>query len=213
MLRMASACTMARLSGKNWYTEPMATSARSASSVVVRPSYPTSSTSSPQARSMRGTRATLLPCTGTRRSGPVVTVGVDTRRHSLSAVIIERYSDQRARSIDGTPGTVGIPGFVRLSARLEDKAVMTTPVNGPRWQNWGGNQTAVAVDVLTPGSVDEVSAIVKAASGSGRRVKVVGSGHSFTGIAVADDQRVHLHRLAGPVSIEAHRVTVEAGMP
>src|SRR3982750_435374 len=66
----------------------MATSARSASRVVVRPSYPTSSTSSAQASSMRCTRATLLPCTGTRRSGPVVTVGVDTRRHSLSAVII-----------------------------------------------------------------------------------------------------------------------------
>src|SRR3954453_10033732 len=66
----------------------MATSARSASRVVVRPSYPTSSTSSAQASSMRWTRAMLLPCTGTRRSGPVVTVGVDTRRHSLSAVII-----------------------------------------------------------------------------------------------------------------------------
>src|SRR4051795_12266640 len=66
----------------------MATSARSASRVVVRPSYPTSSTSSAQASSMRWTRATLLPCTGTRRSGPVVTVGVDTRRHSLSAVLI-----------------------------------------------------------------------------------------------------------------------------
>src|SRR6266542_2714089 len=88
MLRIASACTIALLSGKNWYTEPMATSARSASNVVVRPSYPTSSTSSAQASSMRWTRATLLPCTGTRRSGPVVTVGVDTRRHSLPAVII-----------------------------------------------------------------------------------------------------------------------------
>src|SRR3954451_7596896 len=66
----------------------IATSARSASRVVVRPSYPTSSTSSAQASSMRWTRATLLPCTGTRLSGPVVTVGVDTRRHSLSAVII-----------------------------------------------------------------------------------------------------------------------------
>jgi L-gulono-1,4-lactone dehydrogenase len=90
---------------------------------------------------------------------------------------------------------------------------MTTSVYGARWQNWGGNQQAVAVDVLTPGSVDEVAAIVKAASGSGRRVKVVGSGHSFTGIAVADDQRLHLHRLAGLVSLDGHLVTVQAGMP
>jgi L-gulonolactone oxidase len=90
---------------------------------------------------------------------------------------------------------------------------MTTPVNGRRWRNWGGNQQALAVDVLTPGSVDEVSALVKAASGSGRRVKVVGSGHSFAAIALADDQRLHLHRMAGPVAIDGHLVTVQAGMP
>ena len=64
------------------------------------------------------------------------------------------------------------------------------------WQNWGRNQQAGTVDVLTPGSVDEVAALVKDASGSGRRVKAVGSGHSFTSIAVADDQRMHLDRLA-----------------
>jgi L-gulonolactone oxidase len=90
---------------------------------------------------------------------------------------------------------------------------MTTSVNGRRWQNWGRNQQAVSVDVLTPGSVDEVSALVKTASGSGRRVKVVGSGHSFTAIAVADDQRLHLHRLADLIAIDGHLVTVQAGMP
>jgi FAD-linked oxidoreductase len=82
-----------------------------------------------------------------------------------------------------------------------------------RWRNWGGNQQAVAVDVVTPGSVDEVSELVRAASGSGRRVKVVGSGHSFTPIAVADDQRLHLHRLADLIAIDGHLVTVQAGMP
>jgi FAD-linked oxidoreductase len=87
------------------------------------------------------------------------------------------------------------------------------PIRSPRWRNWGGNQQAVAVDVLTPGSVDEVAALVKDASGTGRRVKVVGNGHSFTAIAVADDQRLHLHRLAGLVSIEGNLVTVQAGMP
>jgi L-gulonolactone oxidase len=87
------------------------------------------------------------------------------------------------------------------------------PIRSPRWRNWGGNQQAVAVDVLTPGTVDEVAEIVKAASGSGRRVKAVGSGHSFTSIAVADDQRLHLSRLAGLVRIEGDLVTVQAGMP
>ena len=90
---------------------------------------------------------------------------------------------------------------------------MTTPVNARRWRNWAGNQHAVATDVLTPGSVDEVSAAVRTASGTGRRVKVVGSGHSFTGLALADDQRLHLHRLAGLSRIDGHLVTVGAGMP
>jgi len=90
---------------------------------------------------------------------------------------------------------------------------IASSIRSPRWRNWGGNQQAVAVDVLTPGTVDEVSALVKAASGSGRRVKAVGSGHSFTGIAVADDQRLFLNRLAGLVRIEGNLVTVQAGMP
>jgi len=87
------------------------------------------------------------------------------------------------------------------------------PIGSPRWRNWSGNQQAVAVDVLTPGSVDEVSALVKDASGSGRKVKVVGSGHSFTAIALADDQRMHLHRLTDLVKIDGDLVTVQAGMP
>ena len=90
---------------------------------------------------------------------------------------------------------------------------MTTPVNARRWINWGGNQQAVAADVLTPGSVDEVAAQVKEASGAGRKVKVVGSGHSFTDIAVAADQRMLLHRLTGLISIDGPLVTVQAGMP
>jgi FAD-linked oxidoreductase len=90
---------------------------------------------------------------------------------------------------------------------------MTTPVIARRWTNWGGNQQAHATEILTPGTVDEVAAQVKEASGSGRRVKVVGSGHSFTAIAVATDQRLFLHRLAGLVSIDGPLVTVQAGMP
>jgi len=90
---------------------------------------------------------------------------------------------------------------------------MTTPVNARQWTNWGRNQQAVAADVLTPGSVDEVAAQVKEASGTGRRIKAVGSGHSFTDIAVATDQRMLLHRLNGLVSVDGPLVTVQAGMP
>jgi FAD-linked oxidoreductase len=90
-----------------------------------------------------------------------------------------------------------------------------TPVGSPRWRNWGGNQHAVATDVLTPATVDDVAAIVKEADATGRRVKAVGSGHSFTDIAVTDDQRLHLHRLSGLIAVDrtTRLVTVQAGMP
>ena len=89
------------------------------------------------------------------------------------------------------------------------------PVGSPRWRNWGGNQEAVAAAVLTPGSVDEVAAAVRDASGSGRRIKAVGSGHSFTAIALANDQRMHMHRMASLIRVDRSKklVTVQAGMP
>jgi L-gulono-1,4-lactone dehydrogenase len=90
---------------------------------------------------------------------------------------------------------------------------MTTPVPGHGWRNWGGNQHAVATDLLTPGTVDEVAAAVKEASATGRRIKVIGSGHSFAAIAVADDIRMSMHRLAAPVAVDGRLVTVQAGMP
>ncbi|HET6532117.1 MAG TPA: D-arabinono-1,4-lactone oxidase [Actinoplanes sp.] len=90
---------------------------------------------------------------------------------------------------------------------------MTSPVFAAGWRNWGRNQQAVAAQVLAPGTVEEVAAAVKDASAAGRRIKVVGSGHSFAAIAVADDIRMSLHRLAAPVSVDGRSVTVQAGMP
>ena len=87
---------------------------------------------------------------------------------------------------------------------------MTTSLH---WRNWGGNQLSVAAEVLTPGTVDEVAALVKEASVTGHKVKAVGSGHSFTAIAVADDRRLLLHRLSELVAIDGDLVTVQAGMP
>jgi FAD-linked oxidoreductase len=109
--------------------------------------------------------------------------------------------------------------FVRLSAPIRTGGGMTSnassPVGSPRWRNWGGNQQAVAATVLTPATVDDVAALVKEANAAGRRVKAVGSGHSFTDIAATTDQRLHLHRLDGLIAFDRNTklVTVQAGMP
>jgi L-gulonolactone oxidase len=81
------------------------------------------------------------------------------------------------------------------------------------WSNWAGNQRATAV-ALRPSTVDEVAAAVRAAGSAGRRVKPVGSGHSFTDIARADDLRIELDRLATEIRVdrESCLVTAPAGM-
>jgi L-gulono-1,4-lactone dehydrogenase len=67
--------------------------------------------------------------------------------------------------------------------------------------------------VLTPAGPQEVAALIRTAAERGRRVKVVGTGHSMPGIAVADDQRMELDRLTGPLVVDADLVTVPAAMP
>ncbi|MFG2881846.1 D-arabinono-1,4-lactone oxidase [Streptomyces sp. NPDC048297] len=82
------------------------------------------------------------------------------------------------------------------------------------WRNWAGNEEARPRRVVRPGSPDEVAAAVKDAVRDGLRVKPVGSGHSFSGAAVAPDVQLRLDRLDGVSSIDADTglVTVGAGM-
>ena len=83
------------------------------------------------------------------------------------------------------------------------------------WRNWAGNQRMSPAAVAHPDSVDEVARVVKEAAAAGRRVKAIGSGHSFTGIGLTDGVLVELDRLDRLVSAdrETGRVVVQAGMP
>jgi L-gulonolactone oxidase len=83
------------------------------------------------------------------------------------------------------------------------------------WRNWAGNQRATPSQVVTPASVAELSAVIGAAARAGRRVKAIGSGHSFTGVGLTDGVQVNLARLSGLRALDSATglVTVEAGMP
>jgi L-gulono-1,4-lactone dehydrogenase len=86
---------------------------------------------------------------------------------------------------------------------------------GPAWRNWAGNQTMTPALVERPASTQQVAEAVRRATASGRRVKAVGSGHSFTGIALTDGVLLDLGRLDRLVSADPDTglVGVEAGMP
>jgi FAD-linked oxidoreductase len=86
----------------------------------------------------------------------------------------------------------------------------------PGWSNWAGNQQCAPAWVEHPAGAAALRDVVKRAVAAGRRVKVVGSGHSFTDIAVTptDAVQVVLDRCASVLSVDRDRgqVTVEAGI-
>ena len=81
------------------------------------------------------------------------------------------------------------------------------------WSNWAGNQHSTAA-VLRPTTVTEVVEQVRSAAETGARIRPVGSGHSFTPVAVGDGSRMDLAGLAIDVQVDVDRrlVTVPAGM-
>jgi FAD-linked oxidoreductase len=81
------------------------------------------------------------------------------------------------------------------------------------WRNWAGNQAMAPAVVERPASTEQVTDVVSRATAAGRRVKAIGSGHSFTGIGLTDGVLLDLSRLSGVLAVDrdAHRVTVGAG--
>ena len=85
--------------------------------------------------------------------------------------------------------------------------------SGATWRNWAGSESVRPVRVERPSSVGAVQRAVVAAARAGLRIKAVGSGHSFSGIAVAPGVQLDLDDLAGLVAVDEARgrVTLAAG--
>lgn len=86
-----------------------------------------------------------------------------------------------------------------------------TPSAPATWSNWAGNVHARPVGVEHPASIAELQDVVRRARADGRRVKAVGSGHSFTPIAVTDGVQVQLDRLTGIRAVDTATGQVTAG--
>ena len=86
--------------------------------------------------------------------------------------------------------------------------------NRADWTNWAGNQSA-ACEIRHPRGTEQIVDLVTAAAAAGRRVKPIGSGHSFTGIGRPEDVQLVLDQHADLVRLDTATglVTVQAGMP
>ncbi len=83
-------------------------------------------------------------------------------------------------------------------------------------RNWAGNVAFTAAAYHRPATIEAVQAIVVAAAAAGRRVRAIGSGHSFSTVAAIEPggEIVSMLGLSRVVSIdrEAMTVTAEGGI-
>ncbi|OCT11790.1 FAD-binding protein [Paenibacillus pectinilyticus] len=77
-------------------------------------------------------------------------------------------------------------------------------------RNWAGNYTFSASELHVPASVEEIQEIVA----HSRQIKVLGTRHSFNGIADSTEKLISLEKLNQVIAIDPvnHRDTVEAGI-
>jgi FAD-linked oxidoreductase len=76
------------------------------------------------------------------------------------------------------------------------------------WRNWTGDQACAPERVERPAGEDELMELVAGA----RRVRVAGSGHSFTDIACTDELMIDLSHMKRVLRVEGELVTVQGGI-
>jgi len=86
--------------------------------------------------------------------------------------------------------------------------------SGVRWRNWAGDQSCSPAEVRHPAALPELCEAVAAASQQGRRVRVAGSGHSFSDVACADGLMLQLDRMTAVLDVdrESRLARVQAGI-
>jgi FAD-linked oxidoreductase len=79
------------------------------------------------------------------------------------------------------------------------------------WVNWAGDQRCRPARILTPRSREELAEAVGTAAAAGERVKVTGSGHSFTEAAMTEATMVRLDGLHGVLDADRGSGLVKVG--
>lgn len=81
------------------------------------------------------------------------------------------------------------------------------------WQNWAGTYSVTPTRIVRPRDPEQVAADIRRAIDDNLSVKAMGSGHSFTDIAVTRGVMIDLSLLTGIINADRHTglVTVGAG--
>ncbi|MGN6258443.1 MAG: D-arabinono-1,4-lactone oxidase [Solirubrobacterales bacterium] len=79
------------------------------------------------------------------------------------------------------------------------------------WVNWAGDQSCRPARIARPGSRDELAETVAAAAAAGEKVRVAGSGHSFTEAALTEGTLIRLEALRGVLDADRSSGLVRVG--
>jgi L-gulono-1,4-lactone dehydrogenase len=101
-----------------------------------------------------------------------------------------------------------------LYGRLVGTTIAATGASRAEWRNWAGDQRCSPAAVERPGSIPEIAAALERAAAHDRHVRVVGSGHSFSDIALTDGCLLQLDRMARVLDVDraSGLVRVQAGI-
>lgn len=79
------------------------------------------------------------------------------------------------------------------------------------WVNWAGDQSCRPLEIAQPRSREELAEVIGAAAAGGRKVKVAGSGHSFTEAAMTSETMVEVEALSGVLDADSESGLVKVG--
>ena len=73
-------------------------------------------------------------------------------------------------------------------------------------KNWAGNITWHPSEIAYPTSEEEIQAIVVRAANERKKIRIIGTGHSFTALCQTDDILIRLDKYQGLVSVDKDKV-------
>jgi L-gulonolactone oxidase len=79
------------------------------------------------------------------------------------------------------------------------------------WVNWAGDQACRPGRIIRPRDREELAQAVAAATAAGQKVRVAGSGHSFTEAALTDGTMVRVEALSGVLDADRESGLVRVG--
>lgn len=81
------------------------------------------------------------------------------------------------------------------------------------WKNWARNVSCSPMTIESPSTVEEIQELVTKANNNGKKIRVVGSGHSFTEVCATDQIMLDISNLSGidAVDIAKKQITFWAG--